>query len=1145
MILSLLLAMAIQGWDAPRSPVEPHSLAFSYHSPAQKSLPAQLKAFPTPDGTVDLALQSFDIWQQEGVVVEYRSEGIRRHKPSRDRQYYRAVTKQGRLIFLAGNAAEGYRGFAETKAGVQRLTWRQDSVRYTTQINRGFECRAAATGFKFPEMSKSPRKSDDGQITVIDLAIETDNFLYREMGSTEALVEVISLSFAAVSAIYERDLGAALRLTHVAVYPEAHPWNTFTLYELQDHWQDPNNGKQHIARTLTHLLTPIGGYGQGFIDTLCDSTWGFGRSAFFGTILEDGDLSDVSLLAHELGHNLGSPHTHDYLPAIDRCPTYTGDAPADGGTIMSYCYFQTAIPETFSFHPRVQELLRDRIAAAACTAGTESAIAFEDPNFKLAILAQADANDDGEISLDEAASVTDIDVSGQQIESIAPLRHFVNLEGLIATDNGITRLPEALPATLLRLNLAGNPLSTENCTLLASLRHQTWETFELGEGFSCDQDRLQFADPNLTAALAAHDTDGDGHLSRLEASAISSLDLTERDIEDLSGLDQLKNLRSLDVSRNRLTRLARLPLSLIDVTATDNQLENIDEIVRLHQLSYLDVSGNRLTGLPQIDHLFFLETLIADDNQLTELPSLIAESLGLSRLSLADNQLTELPELPKLLFFLDVSGNELTELPYVAPVNYQDAQLLFFENNRIGTDSCDLLTEYVERDLSSLSYLPQKEGVTFDCLATPSRPPIIQSLPWIVNNGSFKSQVAIWNKASETRTVRLRGVVRQREAWTTVTLEPNSRTLFAPEDLFGNATRYSLYLHGFHKDLTMTAHLDNLRGPSAGTHAASHAATYATMTNKVTFVGLTSMSPVVLTLPGATFEAPVPLSLELFGAEGRIGDAVSVTPQGAAPYVAQLEKLFPESVGQADLTLLARAPSGNRLCGTQYHFQGWAEMAMAEATPFLYNSTIRFFPVGNDLKSVRLNLFNAGESDGGIFLLAYGADGARANAGFQVKAKGTLTIDPSEHFDGDQPTSLLAFGSAATFGSIMLQDQVGSGDASPAMMPLPRLTSSLSTIEFHDLAESAQTLLYLAAFRPTDVTLHLYDLNHQEIAQETWTVPEGGNATWVGDLGEVFPGVDLEDKYLVVQNGRGQPMVGYLRHVNEEGRSSLLGSLPK
>ena len=79
------------------------------------------------------------------------------------------------------------------------------------------------------------------------------------------------------------------------------------------------------------------------------------------TLSARGSSWEKELVAHELGHNFSSPHTHCYVPEIDQCANesgcYEGPIVESVGTIMSYC--NSADP---FFHPRVED---ERIRPAA------------------------------------------------------------------------------------------------------------------------------------------------------------------------------------------------------------------------------------------------------------------------------------------------------------------------------------------------------------------------------------------------------------------------------------------------------------------------------------------------------------------------------------------------------------------------------------------------------------------------------------------------------------------------------------------------------------------------------------------------------------------------------------------------------------
>lgn len=110
---------------------------------------------------------------------------------------------------------------------------------------------------------------------------------------------------------------------------------------------------------LAHLMGFGGGGGVAYLDVLCNKYYGVGYSGVSSTFNDVPTYSwTVMVLAHEVGHNLGSPHSHDCVwgpdgtQAIDCCAAHWNSAydscgggcnaepylPTNGGTVMSYCH---------------------------------------------------------------------------------------------------------------------------------------------------------------------------------------------------------------------------------------------------------------------------------------------------------------------------------------------------------------------------------------------------------------------------------------------------------------------------------------------------------------------------------------------------------------------------------------------------------------------------------------------------------------------------------------------------------------------------------------------------------------------------------------------------------------------------------------
>lgn len=131
---------------------------------------------------------------------------------------------------------------------------------------------------------------------------------------------------------------------------------------------------------LGHLISTLGG-GVAYINGLCNNNYKFGESGLTGPYYTVPTYSwAVNLLAHELGHNFGSRHTHDCAwngnnTAIDGCGPAAGygsgcngPIPSNGGTIMSYCHLvSVGVNLSLGFGSQPGNVIRNTVLNSNCT----------------------------------------------------------------------------------------------------------------------------------------------------------------------------------------------------------------------------------------------------------------------------------------------------------------------------------------------------------------------------------------------------------------------------------------------------------------------------------------------------------------------------------------------------------------------------------------------------------------------------------------------------------------------------------------------------------------------------------------------------------------------------------------------------------
>ena len=141
---------------------------------------------------------------------------------------------------------------------------------------------------------------------------------------------------------------------------------------------------------------------------------------------------------------------------------------------------------------------------------------------------------------------------------------------------------------------------------------------------------------------------------------VISLDVSEKSLSDLSGIEYFVNLRSLDCQKNQLASLDVSNLTkLTALTCNENQLTSLD-VSSLTNLSNLYCQYNQLKTL-DVSQNTALWNLNCSNNRLSELN--VANNPKLQTLSCADNRLEALDiEKNTSLSTLYCNNNQLAEL---------------------------------------------------------------------------------------------------------------------------------------------------------------------------------------------------------------------------------------------------------------------------------------------------------------------------------------------------------------------------------------------------------------------------------------------------------------------------------------------------